>query len=346
MQIIVAMKRSLRCSLNDSQQLWLTLDRISKDAVRGDLSEWRKYRESVTESSAESAISVGVQTEGDSDQDESVEHDLLTSTPMDSARQIPGPPLPDSFVDVSNQSTAYASPIPLRIETPPAPPPLPSIQLQHSASLQQPPPPPPPPPPMESLGGFPPPPTPARSPSPGRRLMAGPTSLFVRPSGGSAPGVGLMAGPLASQKQKNGFTDGPPPLPSILPMSSPPPPPPPPPPPMGFMGSAPPPPPPMGPMFSAPPPPPPIGFMGCAPPPPPPMGFVGGAPPPPPPMGLGAPPPPPSMGSFGGLPPSLMPPSGGATSGLGLMAGPLANQKPKTKMKTFNWTKVPRVDGM
>jgi len=133
----------------------------------------------------------------------------------------------------------------------------------------------------------------------------------------------------ASQSQSAPAPPPPPPAPG-----APPPPPPPmggPPPPPPPMGGPPPPPPPMG---GPPPPPPPIGGP---PPPPPPMG---GPPPPPPPMGGPRPPPPPG----GGPPPPPGPP--------GLAPPPLKSQqdmklpqletpKPKNKMKTLAWSKLP-----
>ena len=133
----------------------------------------------------------------------------------------------------------------------------------------------------------------------------------------------------ASQSQSAPAPPPPPPAPG-----APPPPPPPmggPPPPPPPMGGPPPPPPPMG---GPPPPPPPIGGP---PPPPPPMG---GPPPPPPPMGGPRPPPPPG----GGPPPPPGPP--------GLAPPPLKPQqdmklpqletpKPKNKMKTLAWSKLP-----
>merc|ERR1719412_995820 len=75
----------------------------------------------------------------------------------------------------------------------------------------------------------------------------------------------------------------------------------------------------------APPPPPPAPNSGPAPPPPPPPG---GAPPPPPPMGGGPPPPPP-----GG--PRLPPPAPE------IKLPQLETPKPKNKMKTFAWNKLP-----
>ncbi|GFN80727.1 inverted formin-2 [Plakobranchus ocellatus] len=82
-----------------------------------------------------------------------------------------------------------------------------------------------------------------------------------------------------------------------------------------------------------PPPPPPLPGMGIPPPPPPPPGF-GAPPPPPPPPGFGAPPPPPpgfgappfQMGGYGNQNPSLQ---------------PIPTPKPKHKMRTFNWSKIP-----
>ena len=106
---------------------------------------------------------------------------------------------------------------------------------------------------------------------------------------------------------------------------------PPPPPPAPRTGPAPPPPPPPG---GGPPPPPPP--MGGPPPPPPPPG--GGPPPPPPPPG-GAPPPPPPMGGAPHPPPPggprLPPPAPE------IKLPQLETPKPKNKMKTIAWNKLP-----
>jgi len=107
---------------------------------------------------------------------------------------------------------------------------------------------------------------------------------------------------------------------------------PPPPPPAPNSGPAPPPPPPPG---GGPPPPPPPPSGGPPPPPPPP----GGGPPPPPPPPGGAPPPPPPMG--GGPPP---PPPGGPRlppPAPEIKLPQLETPKPKNKMKTFAWNKLP-----
>merc|ERR1719411_1675814 len=109
--------------------------------------------------------------------------------------------------------------------------------------------------------------------------------------------------------------------PTAPPTSATPAPAPPPPPPAPRTGPAPPPPPPPG---GGPPPPPPPPGGGPPPPPPPP----GGAPPPPPPMG-GAPPPPPPGG------PRLPPPAPE------IKLPQLETPKPKNKMKTFAWNKLP-----
>merc|ERR1719347_993406 len=128
------------------------------------------------------------------------------------------------------------------------------------------------------------------------------------------------------------FNGAPPPPPPIG--GAPPPPPPP--------GGGPPPPPP--PMLGGPPPPPPP--PGAGPPPPPPPG--GGAPPPPPPPGMGGPPPPPPPG--GPRPPGMGPPPPPPGGMLGPPKPPAAPEmklpqletpKPKSKMKTFNWNKLP-----
>jgi len=127
----------------------------------------------------------------------------------------------------------------------------------------------------------------------------------------------------------------------------------PPPPPPPSIGGGPPPPPPPGappppppPSLGGPPPPPPPPSIGGPPPPPPPGG---GPPPPPPPPGLRGPPPPPPPG--GGPPPP--PPPGGAPPPPPGSFGPpkppqqemnlpqLDTPKPKNKMKTLPWNKLP-----
>ncbi|XP_041454485.1 inverted formin-2-like isoform X2 [Lytechinus variegatus] len=150
----------------------------------------------------------------------------------------------------------------------------------------------------------------------------------------------------------------PPPPPGV---GAPPPPPPPPPPCPGAGGMIPPPPPlPGGPGIPPPPPPPPPPGMGGAVPPPPP--FTGGVPPPPPLPG-GAPPPPPPPFPGGGVPPPPPFPGGGPPppppiGGMGVPRPPgppgmslfsavgVANAasgppKPKKKMRTVNWSKIP-----
>merc|ERR1712106_1080796 len=118
----------------------------------------------------------------------------------------------------------------------------------------------------------------------------------------------------------------------------------PPPPPPPLIGGGPPPPPPPG----APPPPPPPSFGGPPPPPPPPS--IGGPPPPPPPPGGGPPPPPPPPGMRG--PPPPPPPGGGPPPPPGSFGPPkplqpemnlpqLDTPKPKNKMKTLAWNKLP-----
>merc|ERR1711892_408246 len=114
-----------------------------------------------------------------------------------------------------------------------------------------------------------------------------------------------------------------------------------PPPPPGAPGAPPPPPPPS---FGGPPPPPPPPSIGAPPPPP-----GGGPPPPPPPPGMRGPPPPPPPG--GGPPPP--PPPGGAPPPPPGSFGPpkppqpemnlpqLDTPKPKNKMKTLAWNKLP-----
>ncbi|XP_012943897.1 inverted formin-2 [Aplysia californica] len=104
------------------------------------------------------------------------------------------------------------------------------------------------------------------------------------------------------------------------------PPPPPPAPPLPGMGGRPPPPPP----------PPPLPGMGGPPPPPPPPPLPGmGGPPPPPPLpGMGGPPPPPPMMGMGGVRPLYAVPQSPAYQ-------PISTPKPRQKMKTFNWSKIP-----
>ncbi|XP_071086778.1 inverted formin-2-like isoform X2 [Haliotis cracherodii] len=140
----------------------------------------------------------------------------------------------------------------------------------------------------------------------------------------------------------------PPPPPPPPPSGIPPPPPPPPPP--GGIPPPPPPPPPSG-IPPPPPPPPPPGGIPPPPPPPPPPGS-GIPPPPPPPPGSGIPPPPPPPPPGGGPPPPPPPPGAPPPPG-GNRPHPLqfrspapsfqgiTTPKPKHKMKTFNWSKVP-----
>ncbi|EGC39081.1 hypothetical protein DICPUDRAFT_148204 [Dictyostelium purpureum] len=91
--------------------------------------------------------------------------------------------------------------------------------------------------------------------------------------------------------------------------------------------------PPPPPVAAAPPPPPPPPMMGGPPPPPPPPMMGGGPPPPPPPPGgaPGGPPPPPGAGGFG-LFNSNKPPAN---------APKFTVSKPSTKVKQFQWTKIP-----
>ena len=121
-------------------------------------------------------------------------------------------------------------------------------------------------------------------------------------------------------------TSNDPPPPPPMPGGAPPPPPPP------MPGGAPPPPPPPMPGGAPPPPPPPMPGAGPPPPPPPPGS---GPPPPPPPPGSGPPPPPPPGGMKG--PPGG--PPGGPPADVRLPQ--LETPKPKQKMKTFNWNKLP-----
>ncbi|XP_041463553.1 formin-J-like isoform X1 [Lytechinus variegatus] len=94
----------------------------------------------------------------------------------------------------------------------------------------------------------------------------------------------------------------------------------------------PPPPPPFMAGSGAPPPPPPPGMGGAPPPPPPPPpGSGGGVPPPPPPPGPGGPPPPPGPPGMPGVPSMPSMPSSSA----------IPNVKPKSRMRTLNWVKLP-----
>ncbi|XP_018014866.1 uncharacterized protein LOC108671794 isoform X3 [Hyalella azteca] len=165
------------------------------------------------------------------------------------------------------------------------------------------------------------------------RLLRAPSSRNLAPNKSGSSGRCLCSchretTPVANSPTSAGsppLTGGPPPPPPPPGGNIPPPP-----------GGAPPPPPLPG---GAPPPPRP---PGSGPPPPPPPG---GAPPPPPPPG-GVPPPPP----FGGPPP---PPPGSPALGLKRTAAPPApaapdvrlpqmdTPKPRSKMKTFNWNKIP-----
>ena len=115
-------------------------------------------------------------------------------------------------------------------------------------------------------------------------------------------------------------------------------PPPPPPPPPGIPGG-----PPMPPIGGIPPPPPPPGMGGAPPPPPPPPPGMGGVPPPPPPpgMGGGGPPPPPPPPGMGGPPPPPGAPPISMFSAVGIANAVTAPPKPKTKLRTFNWAKIP-----
>ncbi|XP_059158826.1 inverted formin-2-like isoform X2 [Physella acuta] len=127
---------------------------------------------------------------------------------------------------------------------------------------------------------------------------------------------------LPSSSVINGAAPPPPPPPPPLPgMSGAPPPPPPPPPLPGFTSGPPP-----------PPPPPPLPGLNM-PPPPPPLPGMGGPPPPPPPPGAGGPPPPPGMIASMTSAPLWSPPP--------TTFRPIPTPKPKAKMKTFNWSKIP-----
>ncbi|XP_076362790.1 uncharacterized protein LOC143253210 isoform X2 [Tachypleus tridentatus] len=121
--------------------------------------------------------------------------------------------------------------------------------------------------------------------------------------------------------------------------------PPPPPPPPHFLGAPPPPPPPPPHFLGAPPPPPPPPphFLGAPPPPPPPPPHFLGAPSPPPPPSphfLGAPPPPPPLplSLSGTFPP---PPGPGMISMIHVDLPQQVIPKPKSKMVSLNWNKIP-----
>ena len=82
----------------------------------------------------------------------------------------------------------------------------------------------------------------------------------------------------------------------------------------------------------------PPGMGGIPPPPPPPPPGMGGVPPPPPPspgIGGGGPPPPPPPPGMGGPPPPPGAPPAPVTNAVP------APPKPKTKLRTFNWAKIP-----
>ncbi|XP_064607784.1 inverted formin-2-like isoform X2 [Liolophura sinensis] len=184
----------------------------------------------------------------------------------------------------------------------PPPPPLPnSVNDSHTISDI------PSPPEAPSLPGVPPPP-----PAPPLR---------------DAPGIPPPPPPAPPLPGAPGIPPAPP-LPGALGI-----PPPPPIPGMnGFEGAPPPPPPPPLPGMSGVPPPPPIPGTGPPPPPPPPP-IPGGGPPPPPPVpgAPGAPPPPPVPGY---RPANLTFQSPTRIAGI-------STPTPSTKLRTFNWTKVP-----
>lgn len=151
-----------------------------------------------------------------------------------------------------------------------------------------------------------------------------PASLGGPASSGVPPPPAPPPPPLPPHMQASVISSGAPPVPPA------------PPPPGGFV--VPPAPPPPG-GFSAPPAPPPPPLPGGAPPPP---------PPPPPPPGSKVPPPPPPPPGMGGPPPPP-PPPGGVARPPNLQFGqpvsstlsPITTPKPRHKMKTFNWSKLP-----
>ena len=220
-----------------------------------------------------------------------------------------------------------------------------SVELKQASIVQAGlPPPPPPPPPIASQsgdrfeeqpyqaapiqGGPPPPPPPPPPPLPGQDAS---TECGVYPvsEGATSPPPPPPPPPLPG----NSSVPPPPPLPGFGAV--------PPPPPLPGMGNVPSPPPLPG-MGGVPPPPPLPGMGGV--PPPPPLPGMGGVPPPPPLPGMGGVPPPPPPP--GGVPPPP-PPGGFVTRAFqqnlqGRASSPLTPAvKPKTKMKTLAWQKLP-----
>ncbi|XP_048589665.1 inverted formin-2 isoform X2 [Nematostella vectensis] len=207
----------------------------------------------------------------------------------------------------------------------PPPPPPPAVPGEGA----RPPPPPPPavpgapnPPPLPGMFGAPPPPPPPPPPGvPGAPPPPPPPGLPGVPLPPPLPG---MAGVTL-----------PPPLPGMTGI---------PPPPVPGMPGVPPPPPVPG-MPGVPPPPPVPGMPGV--PPPPPVPGMPGAPPPPPAPGMGAPPPPPPIGGAPRPPGGVPPPPGGFTAADGKQYNRATScpvvppVKPKSKMRTLAWQKLP-----
>ena len=245
------------------------------------------------------------------------------------------PPLPGQADDVTDSSFEQPQPPPIPgIGTVPPPPPVPGVggvppppPLPGMEGIAPPPPLPgmggiPPPPPLPGMGGIPPPP-----PLPGMGGVPPPPPL---PGMGGAPPPPPLPG--------MGGIPPPPPLPG---MGGVPPPPPlpgmggvPPPPPLPGMGGIPPPPPLPG--MGGVPPPPPLPGMGGVPPPPP---LPGGVPPPPALPGAGGVPPPPPLGGAPGAP--FPPPGGGAGYNRSLSSPVVPAVRPKSKMRTLQWQKLP-----
>ncbi|XP_077984696.1 inverted formin-2-like [Glandiceps talaboti] len=290
---------------------------------------------------------------------------LLSSTPM--------PSLPEQSLLVTSHETPTITPTPQltspkivaripasppsipgsRIPAPPPPPPLPGAEIPAPSLLPgsgMPVPPPPPPPPPFPVAGIPAPPPPP--PFPGAGIPAPPPPPPLPGSGIPAPpppplpGSGIPAPPPPPPLPGSGIPAPPPPPP--LPGSGIPAPPPPPPLPGSGIPAPPPPPPLPGSGIPAPPPlpgsgipaPPPLPGSGIPPPPPLPGFGIPPPPPPPPPLGAGVPPPPPPPGGIRAPPPPGLP-GMSLYSLAGISNTVTGTPRPKVKLKTLNWTKIP-----
>ena len=238
----------------------------------------------------------------------------------------------ESAVELKQASVVQAGLPPPPSPPPPPPPPLASQsgdgfkeQPYQAAPIQRGPPPPPPPPPP---------------PLPGQDASTG-GGMYPVFEGATSPPPPPPPPPLPG----NSSVPPPPPLPGFGAV--------PPPPPLPGMGGVPPPPPLPG-MGGVPPPPPLPGMGGV--PPPPPLPGMGGVPPPPPLPGMGGVPPPPPLPGMGGVPPPPPPPGGvpppPPPGGFVTRAFQQNMQsrasspftpavKPKAKMKSLAWQKLP-----